>query len=76
MTIIENRIDYILGNMGIIIYYYFQKNGITESNDEIFKEQVKKIDKLDPDNKMNFKYQYIEKSTGRTVPFGTGDYMN
>lgn len=74
MTIIENRIDNILGNMGIIIYYYFHKNGITESNDEILKEQVKKIDKLDPDNKMNFKYQYIEKSTGRTVPFSTGDY--
>lgn len=74
MAIIENRIDTILGDMGVIIYYYFHKNGITESNDEILKEQVEKITKIDFTKKMDFSYQYIEKSTGRTVPFGTGDY--
>ncbi|RLL41099.1 hypothetical protein D8M04_17800 [Oceanobacillus piezotolerans] len=74
MAIIENRIDNILGDMGVIIYYYFHKNSITESNDELLKEQVEKINRIDPNNKMNFSYQYIEKSTGRKVPFGTGDY--
>ena len=74
MKIIENRIDKILGNMGIIIYYYFHKNDITESNDQAFKRQVESINKIDLDKKMNFKYQYIEKSTGRTVPFSTGDH--
>lgn len=72
MTIIEKRIDSILGLMGITIYYYFHKYGITEKNNKRSQEQVEKLETIDSNNKMNFSYQYIEKSTGRTVRMNTG----
>ncbi|WP_131799330.1 hypothetical protein [Bacillus mycoides] len=72
MKIIENRIDMVLGFMGITIYYYFYKNGIAESNDERLQELVEKIQTIDNDNNMDFDYQYIEKPTGNTVRINTG----
>lgn len=74
MTIIEKRIDSIIGLMGLDIYYYFHKNGITEINNKRLQEQVEGLEKIDSNNKMNFSYQYIEKSTGRTVRMGTGEF--
>ncbi|MFE1242960.1 hypothetical protein ACFW35_02420 [Fictibacillus sp. NPDC058756] len=73
MTIIEKRIDSILGSMGITIYYYFHKYGISENNKR-FQEQVEDLETIDCNNKMNFSYQYIEKPTGRTVRMNTGEF--
>lgn len=74
MTIIENRIDHILEMINVLVNYYFHKNHIEVNNDKNFKENVEAITKIDYDKKTKFSYQYIEKSTERTVRMGTGDY--
>lgn len=73
MTIIGKRIDSILGYMGITIYYYFHKSGITENNNNRLQSQVEKLETIESYYKMDFSYQYIEKSTGRTVRINTGE---
>lgn len=74
MAIIENRIDDILGMINILFTYYFYKNNVNVNNEESFKVEVEAIHKINYDKKMDFSYQYIEKSTGRTVRMGTGNY--
>ncbi|PFS65524.1 hypothetical protein [Bacillus thuringiensis] len=74
MKIIEKRIDLILGDMGVIIHYYFYKNGIVYSDNEALKERVEEINKIDFDKVMDFNYQYVEKETGEVIPFSTGHY--
>lgn len=74
MSIIENRIDVILGDINIVMAYYFQKHDIKVKDNENFKEEVEETTKIDFDRIMNFYYQIVPKSPGEKVPFTTGQY--
>ncbi len=74
MSIIENRLDSILGSMNIIMNYYFIKHGIDLNDIENSKEKFKEITGIDFDKKTRFSYQRIVKNTGKKIPMGTGEY--
>lgn len=72
MSIIENRIDNILGEINVLVHYYIRKHKIDITKNKDLTKQFSSLNKIDHDKFTDFKFQILEKQTGNLVKFGTG----